>query len=91
MNLEDFLDFLSLGRDGEFSKEGTYVIDLESSDDFGKIYSKLDSNDDLEYLDSYSLLTVDNASLIYRYEEDFQVGLIADFNNNLYKVVIEKL
>ena len=92
MVIKDVLDNLGLGGlEGMYSRDGSYVIDLaDSSDDFGKVYSTLDKSSECDYMESNSLLTVDNASMYYRYK-DFQINIIADFKNNHYKVVITEV
>lgn len=89
--MEDILRELGINLDGTYDSEGGYVIDLNSSSDFGKIYSKLDKNEDLNFLESNSLLTVDNASLVYRYEDEVEITLLGDFNNDKYQLVANKL
>lgn len=89
--MEDILRELGINLDGTYDSEGGYVIDLNSSSDFGKIYSKLDKNEDLNFLESNSLLTVDNASLVYRYEDEVEITLLGDFNNDKYQLVMNKL
>ena len=85
--VEDALKELGIPFDGEFSKDGSYVVDLFDSDQFGKVYSILDRNNDVENLDDSSTLTVHNANVSYLYG-DYQFNLIADFDQNLYKLVI---
>lgn len=89
--MEEILRELGINLDGTYDSEGGYVIDLNSSSDFGKIYSKLDKNEDLNFLESNSILTVDNASLVYRYEDEVEITLLGDFNNDKYQLVANKL
>ena len=92
MEIESFLkDIASIDRVGTYSEDGSYVIDFDTSDDFGVMYSKLDKNDELEYMDENSLLTVHNASLLYKYRDELQINLIADFDNDEYKIVVNEL
>ena len=90
MPIRKVLQELGIEERGNYSKDDSYVIDLPDSDTFGKIYSKLDKNDDVEYLEDNSLLTVNNASMYYRYD-DVQITLIADFLNDEYKVVANRV
>lgn len=91
MSIDELLRKLKIQQRGTYSRDGSYVIDLEdSSDDFGKVYSTLDKNPDVEYMENNSLLTVDNASMYYKYE-DYQINIIADFNHNHYKIVIAEV
>ena len=91
MNVEKLVKELGINRVGTYSRDGSYVIDLKSADDFGKIYSLLDQNADLDYMDDTSLLNVNNSSLNYRYNNEYQISLMADFNEDQYKIVINEL
>lgn len=91
MSIEQLIKKLGINKVGEYSKDNSYVIDLDSSEDFGKMYSILDRNEELEYLEDYSLLTVDNSSLLYNYNDAFQIALISDFNNDSYKIVVSEI
>lgn len=92
MSVEKFLDnIIGIKLVGTYAKDNSYVIDLDTSEDFGVIYSKLDKNDELEYMDTNSLLTSHNASLLYKYNDEYQVNLIADFDGNTYKLVINEI
>ena len=91
MTTTEVVKELGINRKGTFSRNGSYVIDLEdSSDDYGKVYSLLDKNPDVDYMEDNSLLTVDNGSMYYRYE-DYMINLVGDFKNNHYKVVISEV
>lgn len=89
--MDEILKEIGIDLEGTFDTEGGYVVDLNSSTQFGKIYSKLDKNEDLNFLESNSILTVDNASLIYRYEDEAEITLLGDFNNDKYQLVVNKL
>ena len=91
MSITDILNELKINLKGTYSRDGSYVIDLEdSSDAFGKVYSTLDKNPGVDNMESNSLLTVDNASMYYKYK-GFQINIIADFRNNHYKVVVSEV
>lgn len=91
MTIEQLLKNLGVDKIGEYSNKNTYVIDLYSSEEFGKMYSLLDQNKDLEYEEESSLLTVDNGSLMYNYNDEFQIVLIADFKNDQYHMTVKEL
>lgn len=78
---------LGIDNYGTTSSNGMYVVDFESSDEFGKAFSKLDRNDDVEYLSDISSLNVSTSNLAYNYK-DHRINLIADFDNDTYKLVI---
>ena len=89
--MEKLLKDLGITKAGSYSKDGSYVIDLDNSDEFGKIYSLLENSEDLYYMEENNLLTVSNASMTYRYGEEYQLQLIADFNYDLYKLVVNEI
>lgn len=89
--MEDILKELGINIEGTYDTDGGYVIDLNTSSQFGKIYSTLENAEELYPLENNDLLTTDNASLVYRYEDEYQFTLLADFNNDKYQLVINKL
>lgn len=89
--MEKFLRSIGINKVGTYGKNDSYVVDLNDSDEFGKVFSTLDNNEELEYMDENNLLTVSNATMIYRYKDQYQVQLIADFNNDAYKLVVNEL
>lgn len=87
--MDEVLKKLGISLDGEFSKDGSYIADIYSSDEFGRVYSALEKNDNVEELYSNSLLTMHNSSISYLYD-NYQITLIADFEQDLYKLVISE-
>ena len=87
--MDEVLKKLGISLDGEFSKDGSYIVDIYNSDEFGRVYSVLEKNDDVEELYSNSLLTIHNSSISYLYD-NYQITLIADFEQDLYKLVISE-
>ena len=85
--MREILKELGIDAFGTTSSNGMYVVDIDSSDMYGKIYSKLDRNEDLEYLSDISSLTANASNLAYDYG-DYRINLIADFDNDQYKLVI---
>lgn len=88
MSAEELALKLNLDRKGIYGEDGTYVIDIRNSDEFGRYYSRLDNNEELECVEESTLLTTHNGSLLYRYGDEFQITLIADFDNDEYRAVI---
>ena len=85
--MDKLLRELGLALEGEYSKDGSYVVDIYDSNEFGKVYSTLENNKDAEELYDNSLLTVHNANISYLFG-DYQLTLNADFDQELYKLVI---
>lgn len=87
--LDDILTELDFDDIGEF-KNNKYTIVLNDSNDYAYYYTLLDSNENLDLVDSSSVST-EFLNVITYEGDDFKVSLNADFNNNYYNVTIEDL
>lgn len=91
-NVEEILDDLKIYYSGTWGKNNSYVIDLADDSEWGKIYSILETNEDMEELEESTLLTVHNANLIYEYKDEWQFVLSADFDNNdSYRLTVKEI
>lgn len=91
MNLREVAEELGLNYSGESGKNNSYVIDLDTDKEFGKVYSLLDRNEDVEQLEENNLLTVHNASLIYLYKDRYQINLKSNFDTDEYSIILTDL
>lgn len=88
--MEELLRQLGIEQEGHYSNKNTYTIDIEDSNEFGKIYSKLERSNRLIDRDgTATLMTEDNASVQYE-NEQFVLTLLADFNEDIYSLVIKR-
>ena len=91
MELRDVAQRLNLGT-GEKGRGETYVINLRDYDDFGKVQSKLDRNQDVEEQGENALVTKSGTSLLYSYEDEegsvYQINLLGDAEADTARVVI---
>lgn len=72
------------------NKPLSVVVDLNGSDKFGVIYSKLEKNSNLEELEESTLVTETNSSVIFvdsRYQEII-ITLKADYDGDNYQLVV---
>lgn len=76
---------------GTTSKNGSYVIDLYTDIDFGKVYSILEENDSIYQLEDNTLLTVHNASIFYEYKDRYQFNLKGNFDTEEYSLVVTEI
>ena len=95
MTLEQLLRELNIHIIGSYTNKNTYVIDLEDSNEYGRIYSLLERSDLLELINDTSFLNSENGSMEYRYEDEegtiIQLSLIANWDNDEYKLVVMKV
>jgi hypothetical protein len=92
MEIEQYLLDLDISNSGILSEDGGYVVDIENSDEFGKVYSKLEKADDLIPLVDSQVITLQGSSFVYESEtEPFILNLIADFDNDRYQLVVTRI
>ena len=90
-DIKEILNELNIDYEGTYNKNDSYVIDLADDAEWGKIYSILESNEEIEEQEESTLLTVHNANLIYEYN-GWQFVLSADFDNNdNYRLTIKEM
>lgn len=87
--MEEFLNELGIDKEPILSTNGDYVIDISDSTEFGKYYSKLDNSDLVEENEESSTVTMDNVNSQF-INDDYTITLIADFNEDTYKMVIRE-
>ena len=90
MNVQDYL--IGINKDGQYSENNSYIIDIETSDEFGVIYSKLENSDDLDIMYDNQVVTEQGSSLIYESQsQPFIVNLIADFEGDRYSLIVTEI
>ncbi len=89
--MEELIKKLGITLPGEYTRSNSYTVDIKSDAEWGKIYSLLETNDDVESLEDNTLLTIHNASLLYVYNDEYQLNLKADFDNETYSLVCSKI
>lgn len=87
--MKEFLRSLGITQQGNMDDDGNYVIDLESDKEFNKIFSILDKSEELDENDEMSVANIEVSNIMYE-SDDFTINLIADFAQNIYKLVIQE-
>ena len=85
--MEEFLRKLGIYEKPVESDDGCYVIDIEDSDDFGRIYSKLDRSDLVDEDEDASQVALDSSSIQFTSDE-YLLTLLADLEGDTYSLVI---
>ena len=88
--MEKFLQELGIRKSGYYSKEGSYVVDLDDSEEYGKVYTILDNSDTVEEMEDESQVTIHSSNIVYTNDE-FQLTLLSDFDSDQYKLIVRKL
>ena len=85
--MRDLLSYLNITRKGKFNKTNTYIVDIESSEEYGVLFSKLDTDDkftEIESTDNENKLTAR-----YKYKQ-FIISIIYDINKEHYYLEIKE-
>ena len=94
MNEKEFLKKIGINIVGHYNSDGDYVIDIENSDAYGKIFSLLTKSDYVEEDNSEgtSILTSDAFEQYFipiDEKLDFTIILRADIDKDSYSLVVE--
>ena len=89
MYLEKFLEKLGITQVGHYTKTNTYIIDIDDSDEYGKIYSLLDKSNEIEEDEDSSTITIHTSNIVFE-SDNYQLTLIADFDQDTYKLVCKE-
>lgn len=87
--MDKFIKDLGITYSGSFENNDSYVIDLVDSNEYSKVYSILDKSDKVE-LDTETILVSDKLSEIIFRDDKYEVKLLANFVDNVYKVVVSE-
>lgn len=91
MSIEELLNKLNINLTGNQSKN-SYIIDIPNSDEYGRIYSKLDKSNIVEEYEENQMITEQGSSLMYEViDEDYIINLIADFDSDRYQMIINNI
>ena len=88
--MKEFLRKVGITQSGHHSSNNNYVIDLDDSKDYDKICSILDKSDLVEENPDSSVINTSVSNILY-VGEQFSLNVIADFDNDTYKVVVTEL
>jgi len=87
--MEEFLKELGITNEITSRESDKLVIDIEDSEDYGKIYSRLDKSDLVDEDQESSQVTYDTSSIQFE-SDDYLITLLADFENDKYTLTIKE-
>lgn len=87
--MKEFLKQLGIENDGYLSDDDEYIIEIEESNEYSKIFSKLDNNELIKEIDDDSVFDLNN-NVLYFESEDYYIELDADLENDEYFLKIRK-
>lgn len=89
--MKEYLRKIGINLDGEIIDD-SFVAVIKNSNEYGKIFSILEKSEDLNIMDQNQVVTEDGSSLLYEsISEDYILNLIADFENDIYQLVVTEV
>lgn len=88
--MKELLKQIGILDPGYFDANDNYIIDFESSDDYNKAFSKLDRSTLVKENEGSSFINTATSNVMYM-NQNFILNMIADFDNDTYKLVITQL
>lgn len=91
MSIPQYLKQNNINKTYTISEDNNYIITLDNSNDFGKMFSHLEKIEDLEQLEDNQVVTEQGTSILYKSNsENYLFNLIADFDSNVYELIVSE-
>lgn len=87
--MEELLRQLGIDAEPVKGENGSYNIDIEDSNEYGRYFSKLDKSDIVEEEQDASSVNFENSSIQFT-NEKYTLTLLADFENDTYSLNIRE-
>lgn len=84
--MEELLRSIGINKHGEYSKSGSYIVDIDSYDDYAKYYSLLEKSE-LDEVQDTAQITVHTTNVTFA-NDTYQIVLQADLDEDIYKLVV---
>ena len=95
MTEQEYIKELGINKQASKGDNNSYVVDILNSDEYGKIYSILDKaidSEELEMLEDNQVVTEQGSSLLYEStSEPYLLNLLADFDGDVYQLIINRI
>lgn len=87
--MEELLRQLGIDAEPVKGENGSYNINIEDSNEYGRYFSKLDKSDIVEEEQDASSVNFENSSIQFT-NEKYTLTLLADFENDTYSLNIRE-
>ena len=88
--MKDILKKIGINEAGYYSDDGNYIIQFENSNQFNKAFSRLEKSDLVEENEDSSVIDLNVSNVMY-VSDDYSFNLIAEFEQDIYKLVVSEL
>lgn len=87
--MQEFLKQLGIDLELNRTDDGDYSANISDSNEYGRIFSKLDKSNLIEEEQECSTVTFENSNIQY-VNDEYTITLIADFENDTYSLHIRE-
>lgn len=84
--MEELLKDIGITEVGEYTKNGSYVVDIRDYDEYSKYFSLLEKSD-LEEVQDTAQITIHTTNVTF-VSDKYQIVLQADLDEDMYKLVV---
>lgn len=88
--MKNILKEIGITESGYYSEDGNYIIDFENSNQFNKAFSRLEKSDLVEENEDSSVIDLNVSNVLY-VGDDYSFNLIAEFEQDIYRLVVSEL
>lgn len=85
--IEEVINILDVAEKGDY-ENNAFVVPFSDSKEYSHMYSVLSANEEIKLVDDKSLLN-EHAAFLYFEDDSTIIKLIADFDADTYKMVVE--
>lgn len=87
--MKEFLQRLNINNDGYLTDDDEYVVEIKDSNEYSKVFSKIESSDLVHEVEDDSVFDIDNNTLYFE-AEDYDLELNADLKEDTYSLIVRK-
>ena len=88
--MKELLKEIGITEEGHMSSDNNYIIDLDDSDHYNRVFSKLDKSDLVEENEDSSVVNLEVTNILYL-ADGYSLNLMADCEQDTYKLVVTEL
>lgn len=89
-DMKELLNKIGITEAGHFEKDGSYVIDFETDEQYNKAFSRLDRSNLLEENPDGGTVSLSASVIVYEADE-FMLQLVSNFDKDEYKLIVKEV
>lgn len=85
--MKEFLRSLGINQEGHESDDGVYIVSIEDSNEYSKVFSKLENSDQVHEVENDSVFDLEK-NVLYFESESYDLELYADLEEDSYELIV---